>query len=123
MQPGSQARPRGLPICVLWAMKRLIYRGFIAVLATAIALIGVAALLAAATDAGYFRDGMVRYVAARSGREILVKGPLHTHLFSRHPWFVAEQVTIRNPPWVPAGLTAEIGRVSLTFAWPWVNRS
>src|SRR3984893_11172615 len=104
-------------------MKRLIYRGLIAALATAIALIGVAALLAAATDAGYFRDGVVRYVAARSGREILVKGPLHTHLFSRHPWFVAEQVTIRNPPWVPAGLTAEIGRVSLTFAWPWVNRS
>src|SRR3981189_2410995 len=102
-------------------MKRLIYRGLSVALAAIFALIAVAAMLAAATDAGYFRDGLVRYVAARSGRQILVKGPLHTHLFSRHPWFVAEQVTIRNPPWVPAGLTAEIGRVSLTFAWPWIN--
>src|ERR1700730_5366345 len=99
---------------MLWAVTRLvIYRGLVVVLATVIALIGVAAMLAAAADAGYFRDALVRHVAARSGRPILVEGPLHTHLLSRHPWFVAEHVTIRNPPWMPTGLTAEIGRVSL----------
>jgi len=101
----------------------MVHRGLAVALATATALIGAAAMLAGAADAGYFRDALVRYVAARSGRQIQVKGPLHTHLFSRHPGFVAEQVTIRNPPWMPTGLTAEIGRVSLTFAWPWANHS
>src|ERR1700692_3233764 len=92
------------------AMTRLmIYRGLALAFAAVIAVIGVVAMLAAAADAGYFRDPLVRYVSAHSGRQILIKVPLHTHLFSRHPWFVAEQVTIRNPSWVPAGLTAEIG--------------
>src|SRR5258705_258669 len=104
-------------------MQLLIYRGLAVALATVIALTGVAAMLAAAADAGYFRDALVRSVAAHSGRQILVQGALHTHLLSRHPWFVAEQVTIRNPAWMPTGLTAEIGRVSLAFAWPWVNHS
>jgi uncharacterized protein involved in outer membrane biogenesis len=103
--------------------RSIIYRGLAVVLATVIALIGVVAMLAAAADAGYFRDSLVRHVAARSGRPILVEGPLHTHLFSRHPWFVADHVIIRNPPWMPTGLTAEIGRVSLTFEWPWVDHS
>jgi uncharacterized protein involved in outer membrane biogenesis len=101
----------------------IIYRGLLVALATLIALVGVAAVLAAAADAGYFRDALVRSVAERSGRQILVNGPLHTHLFSSHPSFVADQVTIRNPPWMPAGLTAEIGRVSLTFVWPWIDHS
>lgn len=105
-------------------MTRLIlYRGLAVALATVIALSGAAAMLAAAVEAGYFRGALVRYVAARSGRQILVKGPLHVHLFSRHPWFTAEQVTIRNPPWTPAGPTAEIGQVSLTFVWPWLEHS
>ena len=102
--------------------RSVIYRGLAVVLATLIALIGVVVMLAAAADAGYFRDALVRHVAARSGRPILVEGPLQTHLFSRHPWFVADHVIIRNPPWMPAGLTAEIGRVSLTFEWPWIGR-
>jgi uncharacterized protein involved in outer membrane biogenesis len=101
----------------------MLYRGLAFALAAVIIVIGVAAMLAAAADAGYFRGALVRYVSAHSGRQILVKGPLHTHLFSRHPWFVAEQVTIRNPPWVPAGVTAEMGRLSLTFVWPWVDHS
>jgi AsmA family protein len=103
--------------------RSVIYRGLAVVLATLIALIGVVVMLAAAADAGYFRDALVRHVAARSGRPILVEGALHTHFFSRHPWFVADHVIIRNPPWMPAGLTAEIGRVSLTFEWPWIGRS
>jgi uncharacterized protein involved in outer membrane biogenesis len=104
-------------------MKRWVYRGLAAALACVVALIGIAAILAAATDAGYFRDPLVRYIAARGGRQISVKGPLHTNFFTRRPGFVAEQVTIRNPPWMPPGITAEIGRVSLSFAWPWVDRS
>ena len=63
----------------------MMYRGLALALATVIAVIGVAALLAAAADAGYFRGALVRYVSAHSGRQILVKGPLHTHLFSRRP--------------------------------------
>jgi uncharacterized protein involved in outer membrane biogenesis len=101
----------------------MMYRGLALALATVIAVIGVAALLAAAADAGYFRGALVRYVSAHSGRQILIKGALHTHLLSRRPGFVAEQVTIRNPPWVPTGDTAEMGRLSLTFVWPWVDHS
>jgi uncharacterized protein involved in outer membrane biogenesis len=106
-------------------MKRLpaIRRGLTVAIATLVALIGVTVILVAAVDAGYFRGPLVRYIAARSGRQILVGGQIHTHLFASHPELTAEGVTIRNPPWMPAGLTAEIGRVSLVFRWPGVGHS
>jgi AsmA family protein len=96
-------------------------------------LIGTAALLAvlifigagfvAAVDAGYFRGAFTRFLATRSGRPIVIGGALEAHLFSLHPRMTAERVTIGNPPWTPAGTTAEIGKISLVMQAPWFGRS
>ncbi len=40
------------------------------------------------------------------------------HLLSFHPRLIAERVVIGNPPWTPAGVTAEIGRISLAIEMP-----
>ena len=71
----------------------------------------------------HLRGPIVRYVTAQYGRQIRVDGPLHAHLLSLHPQFVAERVTIRNPPWTPPGVTAVIGRVSLTYDLPFFGQS
>jgi len=96
-------------------------------------LIGTAALSAtliligagfvAAVDAGYFRGAFTRFLAARSGRQIVIGGTLKSHLFSLHPSITAERVTIGNPPWMPAGTTAEVGKISLLMQAPWFGRS
>jgi uncharacterized protein involved in outer membrane biogenesis len=59
-----------------------------------------------------------QWVAARTGRHIEVTGPLELHLLSPRPSFVARNVTIGNPPWMPAGVTAQIGQLSVEFAFP-----
>jgi hypothetical protein len=87
-------------------------------LAALATLILAAALLAAAVDAGYFRGTLIRALAARSGRQIQVEGSWQVHLFSLHPRLTAERVTIGNPPWMPPGQMAEIGKVSLMFQMP-----
>jgi uncharacterized protein involved in outer membrane biogenesis len=74
--------------------------------------------LAGALDAGYFREPLIRLLAARAGRQIQVGGALDAHFFSLHPRLVAARVTIFNPPWMPSGVTAEIGRMSLVFRIP-----
>jgi len=38
-----------------------------------------------------------------------------------NPQVIAEQVTIGNPPWMPAGLTAEVGRLTLLLKLPWFD--
>jgi AsmA family protein len=58
------------------------------------------------------------FVAARTGRQIQVSGPLELHLLSPRPSFVARNVTIGNPPWMPAGVTAQIGQLSVEFDFP-----
>jgi uncharacterized protein involved in outer membrane biogenesis len=86
--------------------------------------VGLAALavctvgLMAAVDAGYGRTLLIRYFASRIGRPVQVNGTLQTHLFSFNPRIVAEHVTIDNPPWVPAGRAAEIGRLSIVLSLP-----
>jgi uncharacterized protein involved in outer membrane biogenesis len=92
-------------------------------LAALAALILAAALLASAVDAGYFRGTLVRAFAARSERQIQVEGSWQVHLFSRHPRLTAERVTIDNPPWMPPGQMAEIGKVSLVFQMPGFHQS
>jgi AsmA family protein len=91
-----------------------------ATLAAAFATIifGVA-LLAAAIDAGYLRGPFVRFIAAHTGRQIRIDGPLQAHFFSFHPRLSAERVTIGNPSWTPAGVTAEVGKISLAIELPW----
>lgn len=90
-----------------------------------VALAGLIALLlavvigtAALVDAGYLHEPIRRLVVAKAHREIRVLGPVNIHLFSRYPSLTAERVVIHNPPWMPAGILAEIGRVSFELETP-----
>lgn len=96
----------------------IVRRGLICAVAILAALVVMAAGLAGAIDAGYFREPLIRILAARAGRQIQVGGSLDAHFFSLHPRLVAARVTIFNPPWMPLGVTAEIGRMSLVFRIP-----
>lgn len=72
---------------------------------------------------GHLRGPLVRYAAAQSNRDIRVDGRFEAYLFSRHPRLVAEDVTIGNPPWTQPGVTAQIGRLTLTYNLPWFGQS
>jgi uncharacterized protein involved in outer membrane biogenesis len=79
----------------------------------------VAAGLAATADFGLGRRLLLGYFAARIHHPIQVQGALHADLFSLTPRVVAEGVTIGNPPWMPAGRMAEIGKLTLVLRLPW----
>ena len=79
--------------------------------------------LAGALHAGYFREPLIRILAARAGRQIQVEGALDAQFFSLHPRLIASHVTVYNPPWMPSGVTAEIGRMSLVFRIPPIGHS
>ncbi len=88
---------------------------------TAAAVAGLIVLtggLIAAIDAGFGRSLLVWGFAVRLGREIQVNGALHARLFSRTPEIIAEQVIIGNPAWMPAGRTAEVGKLTLLLQLP-----
>jgi uncharacterized protein involved in outer membrane biogenesis len=57
-------------------------------------------------------------IAARTGRHIEVNGPLELHLLSPRPSFVAQDVTIGNPRWMPTGVLAQIKQLSVEFDFP-----
>jgi AsmA family protein len=76
-------------------------------------LLAIAMLAAALSIASYFRAPLIRLLSACTGREIEVQGSLQAHLVSLTPRLIAENVTIRNPPWMPPGATAEVTRLSL----------
>jgi len=101
----------------------IVRRGLICVVAALAALIVMLALLVAAVDAGYCREPFIRFLAARSGRPIQVEGSIEARLFSLNPQVVAERVAIGNPPWMPAGSTAQIGKISLVIETPRFGRS
>jgi len=86
-----------------------------------LALVLVVAGLAVSLDAGHFRGPALRFLAARSERQIQVGGIFELHIFSRQPRLVAERVVIGNPPWTPAGITAEIANISLAIELPGWN--
>ncbi len=91
----------------------------LASLASLIVLILAAvATTAALLDAGYLHEPIRKLIVAKAGREIRVLGPVGMHLFSWHPSFTAEHVVIHNPPWMPAGVMAEIGKVSFDLETP-----
>ncbi len=90
-----------------------------------VALAGLIALLlagvigtAALVEAGYLHEPIRKLFVAKAHREIRVLGPVTTHLISRHPSLTAERVVIQNPPWMPAGILAEIGKVSFDLETP-----
>jgi AsmA family protein len=74
--------------------------------------------LAAAVDAGFCRGPILLYLSSRIGRQIQVDGAIDAHLLSRNPRVTAERVTIGNPAWMPSGVTATIGKLSLAMLLP-----
>ena len=92
----------------------------------AVLLVVIAGLISAITmlDANHFRGPLAHFIAARTGREIRIEGSLKAHLLSFTPRVIAEHVAIGNPPWMPPGTTAEVGRLSLSFElWPLFSHS
>ncbi len=83
---------------------------------------GVAAALGAAVDSGYFRAELLRFASSHLERSLAVEGSMQLHVLSFHPRLTAEGVVIGNPPWVAAGTTARIGRLSLVLEWPGIWR-
>src|SRR3984885_1497508 len=83
-------------------------------LALLLAAVVVLIVTAGVVDANYFRAPLIRFIAARSGRDIRIDGSLKAHLLSFTPRLSADRVAIGNPPWMPPGPTAEIGRLSLS---------
>ena len=101
---------------------RVIRRGLIGAAALLCVMgLGLAALLAG-VDAGHFRGALVGYAERSTGRRITVTGPLKAQLFSRHPRITAQNVSIGNPPWTPAGDTAHIDTLTVVFDLPWPGR-
>jgi uncharacterized protein involved in outer membrane biogenesis len=79
------------------------------------AIVALIILAAALVDANRFRGPLARYITAHTGRAFRIDGSLQAHLFSLRPRLVAERVAIGNPPWMPPGPTAEVGRLALSF--------
>ena len=77
-------------------------------------LIGTAALV----DAGYLHEPIRKLLVAKAHREIRAQGSVQTRLLSWHPSLTAEQVVIHNPPWMPAGILAEIGKLRFDLETP-----
>jgi uncharacterized protein involved in outer membrane biogenesis len=84
-----------------------------------VTIVGIGLMLAAALNAGYLSGPFVKFLAARTEREIRVDGPLRLNIFSLHPRLIAERVTIGSPPWAPAGTAAEIGKVTVVLTASW----
>ena len=76
-------------------------------LAAALVLLGLVFTAVALLDGDQLRGPLVRYLTAHTGRPWRIDGPIEAHLVSLHPSLIAGQVTIANPPWAPAGNTAE----------------
>jgi AsmA family protein len=82
-------------------------------------LAGAVALLLLVVVIGerHIRAILLRAAAARTGREIRVDGDFTARLLSWQPTLTATRVVIGNPPWLPAGVTAEIGSLTLIGQW------
>ena len=91
-------------------------------LAGALVLLGLLVTAIALMDGSQLRGPLVRYLTAHTGRPWRIDGPIEAHLVSLHPSLIAGQVTIANPPWAPAGNTAEIAKFTISFDLPWFSR-
>ena len=90
--------------------------GVLALMVLVVASIGVA------LETGHFRGLLIRYFAWSAGRPLAVDGPLTVRVLSLHPYVIAERLKIGNPAWMPAGNTAEIGKLTLAVSLPWFGR-
>ncbi len=84
--------------------------------AVLLAVVATVAAVRLAWNADYLRPILIRFVSWQSGRPIAVHGALRLHLFTGSPRIEAEQVTIGNPPWTKPGITAEVAKLTMTFA-------
>jgi uncharacterized protein involved in outer membrane biogenesis len=96
----------------------IIRRALMGTAAAIAAVVFMAAMFAAAVDAGYLRGPFIRFISAHTGRPIRIDGPLEAHILSLHPRLNADGVTIGNPSWMPPGVTAQIGKMSLLIDLP-----
>ena len=92
------------------------YRLVKAAAAALLLVILIVAGVLLAWNAGFLHSSFIRLVSWQSGRPIEVRGALHLRLLTRSPRIEAEQVTIGNPPWTKPGITAEIAKLTVTFA-------
>ena len=98
-------------------------RALLGAVGSVAALLVAIAGLAVAVASGHLRGPLIRFVTARAGRPVKFEGAIQAHILSFHPQLVAERVTIGNPPWIPAGTAAEIGKITLVLEMPWFGRS
>jgi AsmA family protein len=96
-------------------------KALLGTLAVLLVLLGLFVAALALLDANYLRGPLIRSLAAHTGREFRIDGPLQVHLLSLHPSLAAEHVTIGNPPWSPAGNMAEIDKLTAEFELPWFS--
>src|ERR1700678_4378280 len=93
-------------------------KGLLGTLAAVLVLLALFVAALALLDANHLRGPLIRYLASHTGREFHIDGPLEAHLLSLHPSFVAEHVTVGNPPWSPPGNMAEIDKLTVVFDLP-----
>jgi uncharacterized protein involved in outer membrane biogenesis len=86
-------------------------------------MILVLAVIGLALESGCFRGPLIHYFASVSGRPLAVGGSITLRILSLHPRVIAERLSIGNPPWMPPGTTAEIGKFTLAMAIPWFGQS
>lgn len=91
-------------------------RGVLWGLGLLVGLVVAVALLALA-EASHLSGPLLRWSAARTGRELRA-GAIEVHLLSRQPRLIARDVIIGNPPWSPPGTMARIGTLSAVFELP-----
>jgi AsmA family protein len=82
-------------------------------------VIVAAAVISVVTVVEHRLEGLaLKFFSTQTGgRPIQVNGDFEVHWLTRHPRLTAGRVVVGNPPWMPAGLTAEIGRVTLVMHW------
>ncbi len=111
----GRSDPRAVS-CVIVSMKNG-HRWRIRAVRTLIGVAGLAAVVLAALllVQARLKEPLVRYVEARSQRQIRVDGAFRARIFSLHPRITAENVVIGNPLWMPPGQTAAIGHLELQY--------
>lgn len=82
-------------------------------LLAAVVLLGLAALTIAER---HLKGPLVRAYITRTGRDIRLD-TLDAHLLSLHPILTGTGLDVGNPPWMPPGDTAHVGKVTLHLGW------
>ena len=87
---------------------------------TALVIVVVTAtLIGVVTSLEHRLEGLILHVfSVHTGRRaIRVNGEFDVHWLSLRPRITASRVVVDNPPWMPAGVTAEFGQVTLSMRW------